>query len=136
MKLITRNTDYAIRALCCIAGHDGERVSAKRLVEILDMPRPFLRNILHALNNEGILYSFRGRGGGFALAKPTKKINLMHLMQIFQGNIRINDCTFRKKVCPNIKECLLKKKLDIIEKEVIRNLGKITIYSLLEKKTV
>ena len=134
MKLITRNTDYAIRALCCIAGHQGQRVSADQLVKNLDMPRPFLRRILQALNKEGILYSFKGKGGGFVLAIPPKKINIMHLMQIFQGNIKINECTFKKNICPNVNECLLKKKIDNIEKEVIRSLEKITLYSLLNEK--
>ena len=133
MKLITRNTDYAIRALCCIAGRKDKVLSADQLVNYLDMPRPFLRRILQALNKDGILYSFKGKGGGFSLAVHPGKISIIRLMQVFQGDIKINECTFKKEVCPNISDCLLKKKLDEIEDEVLKKLEKITIYSLMKK---
>ena len=132
MKLITRNTDYAIRALCCIAGRKDKVLSADQLVNYLDMPRPFLRRILQALNKEGILCSFKGKGGGFSLAVHPGKISITRLMQVFQGDIKINQCTFKKEICPNINDCLLKIKLDDIEDEVLKKLEKITIYSLMK----
>ena len=133
MKLITRNTDYAVRALCCIAEQKQEVISADQLVKSLEMPRPFLRKILQTLNKEGLLNSSKGKGGGFALAVSPGKITVTDLMKIFQGPLKLNECTFKKKVCPNIKDCLLKKKIDEIEEEVILRLKAITIESLLKK---
>ena len=132
MKLITRNTDYAIRALCCIGEKKQEVISADQLVKFLEMPRPFLRKILQTLNKEGLLNSSKGKGGGFTLAISLEKISLIDVMKIFQGPIKLNECTFKKKVCPNIKDCPLKKKIDKIEKEVIFKLRAITIESLLK----
>ena len=134
MKLITRNTDYAIRALYCIAEQKQEIISADQLVKSLDMPRPFLRKILQTLNKEGLLNSHKGKGGGFALAVPPEKITLASVMKIFQGPLKLNECTFKKKVCPNIKDCPLKKKIDEIEKEVILRLKAINLESLLINK--
>ena len=134
MKLITRNTDYAVRALCCIAEQKQEVTSADQLVKSLKMPRPFLRKILQTLNKEGLLNSSKGKGGGFALAVSPGKITLTNVMKIFQGPLKLNECTFKKKVCPNVKDCLLKKKIDEIEKEVILRLKAITLESLLINK--
>ena len=134
MKLITRNTDYAVRALCCIAEQKQEVISADQLVKSLEMPRPFLRKILQTLNKEGLLNSSKGKGGGFTLAVPPGKITLTDVMEIFQGPLKLNECTFKKKVCPNVKDCLLKKKIDEIEKEVILRLKAITLESLLINK--
>ena len=134
MKLITRNTDYAVRALCCIAEQKQEVISADHLVKSLEMPRPFLRKILQILNKEGLLNSSKGKGGGFALAVSPEKITLTDVMKIFQGPLKLNECTFKKKVCPNVKDCLLKKKIDEIEKEVILRLKAITLESLLINK--
>jgi len=134
VKLITRNTDYAVRALCCIAEQKQEVISADQLVKSLKMPRPFLRKILQALNKEGLLNSSKGKGGGFALAVSPGKITLTDVMKIFQGPIKLNECTFKKKVCPNVKDCLLKKKIDEIEKEVIAKLKAITIASIIKKE--
>ncbi len=134
MKLITRNTDYAVRALCCIAEQKQEVISADQLVKSLEMPRPFLRKILQALNKEGLLNSSKGKYGGFALAVSPGKITLTDVMKIFQGPIKLNECTFKKKICPNIKDCLLKKKIDEIEKEVIAKLKTITIALIIKKE--
>ena len=134
MKLITRNTDYAVRALCCIAEQKQEVISADQLVKSLEMPRPFLRKILQTLNKEGLLNSSKGKGGGFALAVSPGGITLTDVMKIFQGPIRLNECKFKKSNCPNINDCLLKKKIDEIEKEVIVKLKTITMASIIKKE--
>ncbi len=134
MKLITRNTDYAIRALCCIGEKKQEVISADQLVKFLEMPRPFLRKILQTLNKEGLLNSSKGKGGGFTLAISLEKISLIDVMKIFQGPIRLTEHKFKKSDCPNISDCLLKKKIDEIEKEVILRLKTITLESLLINK--
>ena len=134
MKFITRNTDYAVRALCYIAEQKQEVISGDQLVKSLEMPRPFLRKILQTLNKEGLLNSSKGKGGGFALAVSPGEITLTDVMKIFQGSIRLNEHKFKKKDCPHIKDCLLKKKIDEIEKEVIAKLKAITIASIIKKE--
>ncbi len=134
MKLITRNTDYAVRALCFIAEQKQEVISAGQLVKSLEIPHPFLRKILQSLNKEGLLNSSKGKGGGFTLALPPEKISLMDVMKIFQGPIRLNECKFKKSDCPHISDCLLKKEIDGIEKEVIVKLKVITIASIIKKE--
>ena len=98
------------------------------------MPRPFLRKILQTLNKKRLLNSSKGKGGGFALTVSPGEITIIDLMKIFQGPIKLNECTFKKKVCPNVKDCLLKKKIDEIEKEVMERLKAITLESLLINK--
>jgi len=131
VKLITRNTDYAVRALCCMAKKKEEIVTVNQMVKYLEMPRPFLRKILQILNKEGFLNSCKGKGGGFSLALLPEKIFLIDLMKIFQGPVRLNECKFKKSDCPYISDCLLKKKIDEIEKEVIVKLKAITISSII-----
>ena len=134
MKLITRNTDYAIRALCYIAEQKQEIISADRLVKSLEIPRPFLRKILQTLTKAGLLNSSKGKDGGFSLAVSPEEITLIEVMKIFQGPIRLSEHKFKKSDCPHIKDCLLKKKIDEIEKEVIAKLKAITISSILKKE--
>jgi len=134
VKLITRNTDYAVRALCYIAEQKQEVISGDQLVTSLQMPRPFLRKILQTLNKAGLLNSSKGKGGGFALAVSPEKITLIEVMKIFQGSIRLSEHKFKKNDCPHINDCLLKKKIDEIEKEVIAKLKAITISSILKNR--
>ncbi|MFC1594241.1 RrF2 family transcriptional regulator [Candidatus Omnitrophota bacterium] len=134
MKLITRDTDYAFRALCSMAGSRKKIISADELVHETKVPRPFLRKILQRLNKEGIVRSHKGKGGGFTFARSTKKIYLADIIKIFQGPIRLNDHTFKKKKCPEIERCKIKQKIDKVEQVVERKLKKISIASIIRRK--
>lgn len=135
MKLLTRDTDYALRAVCCIAGKKGRAASVRDLTEDLDMPRPFLRKILQILNKEGVLTSQKGKGGGFTLVADIKKLSMFDMIEIFQGPFELSDHVFRGKICPYIDTCIMKTKLDKIEENVIRDLKAVTIASLLKDST-
>lgn len=132
MKLITRNTDYAVRALVFIAKRKEKVVSVSRLVKELNIPRPFLRKILQVLNKKGTLKSYKGQGGGFSLALSPERIMLIDLIKIFQGPLRLNECVFKKRLCANKATCALKKKIDLVEKEVALRIKSINIASLLK----
>ncbi len=130
MKLITRDTDYAIRALCYLAASDKDMVTASELVRVLKIPRPFLRKLLQILNKKRILKSYKGRGGGFLLPKAADKILLMDVITAFQGPLRLNECFFKKKMCPDTKVCVLRRKIIAIERYVFSQLRTVTIASL------
>ena len=82
--MITRNTDYAMRALCYITEAKKTSVAASEMVAELGIPRPFLRKLLQRLSSEGILLSSKGQGGGFALAVNPASIKMTDLIRIFQ----------------------------------------------------
>jgi Rrf2 family protein len=130
MKLITRDTDYAIRALSYIVCNEGRIIPITELVRELETPKPFLRKILQLLSINGILKSYKGKNGGFELAKEPDKIFLQDLMEIFQGKFKISECLFKKNSCPNQQYCLLKVEIDSIEKMVLEKISAITLKSL------
>jgi Rrf2 family protein len=133
MKLITRNTDYAMRALIYIAGRKNKTTSVSELVEKIKIPRPFLRKLLQKLNKEGILKSSKGQKGGFILAVAPQRIFLADLIKIFQGTLRLNECLFKKEPCPKTGICPLNKAIEAIEKDVLVELRAITVASLSSK---
>ncbi|MFH1877738.1 MAG: Rrf2 family transcriptional regulator [Candidatus Omnitrophota bacterium] len=131
MKLITRDTDYAIRAISCIAGAGRQELSVRDLTVQLGIPRPFLRKILQVLNKEGILHSQKGKGGGFSLAVRPEKITVHDLIVIFQGEFEISEHVVTGNICPFIRSCYLKKKLDNAQDYLARAMKSITVASLL-----
>jgi len=131
MKLITRDTDYAIRALCFISKQNKNIVSVSDLTKKIKIPRPFLRKILQTLTRKKILKSLKGFGGGFTLNKKPKEIFLIDIIKSFQGKIKLNECNFKKKLCLNKRTCPLKKKIDELEKHVITELNSLTLKFLL-----
>lgn len=131
MKLITRDTDYAVRALCVMAISGKEVISVQELVKETKIPRAFLRRILQILNARHIIQSYKGKGGGFRLHTPPNKISLIDLIEIFQGDVRIIEHVFKRQKCPRMRGCNLKAKIDKIERELVFQLKKITIGSLI-----
>ena len=129
--LITRNADYAIRALAVMCRHHTRNWSVPDLVHELGIPRPFLRTILQTLTRHGILASRKGIGGGFRVVRSPRKISVVDIIEIFQGPFAINECLFKRQICPNTNRCLLKKKIDTLERYVARQLGAITIADLI-----
>ena len=136
MKLITREIDYAVKALIYIAEKSDEKeqenISITELVDKLDVPRPFMRRILQKLGNEGIMKSSRGNRGGFELALKPEDVYLFDLVEIFQGKFSMNECLFKKDICPDKKRCILKKKIDSIEDYVGNELKKVSLRTLME----
>jgi Rrf2 family protein len=130
MKLITRDTDYAVRALVHMSRSKKEIVSVAELVKDLRAPKPFLRKILQQLKRNEILKSYKGQGGGFSLALPAHKISVVDLIKVFQGPLEINECLFKKKICPQRSACALRRKIGQIEELVVGQLKGVTIASL------
>jgi len=109
-------------------------VSVPELVAELKIPGPFLRKILQVLNKKHIVRSLKGNGGGFTLDMRPEKIFLLDVARIFQGTIKLNECTLSKKRCPLIKACALSSKINNIEKDVIRQLRGISVALLIKQK--
>ncbi len=133
MKLITRNTDYAIRAICFMAENEKEIISVSELVKKLKIPRSFLRKILQALNKKGVLVSFKGKSGGFKLRRKPQDIFITDLIEVFQGSLELNKCIFKKKLCSSVDRCILREKIGEIEQHVVSELRLINIESLVRR---
>lgn len=131
MKLITRDTDYAIRALIFMAKRKEQKVSVTELVKELEVSRPFLRKILQILNKKGIVKSSKGKGGGFLLANSPDKIFLIDVREIFQGPLKISECLLKRNVCPDVRHCILKERMQDIAEYMALKLDSINIVSLL-----
>ena len=131
MKLITRNTDYALRAICYIA-KQKKVVAVVELVKVLGVPRPFLRKILQQLSKNKILNSYKGQRGGFKLRLLPKEIFIIQIIRIFQGQVSLNECFLKKDICPNRGKCILRKKIRVIENNVFKQLRQINIASLIK----
>ena len=84
--IFTNPTEYAIRGLAELACRvPTGRILLEKLVEGTDLPRDFLAKLFQKLVKGGILVSAKGRGGGFALARPAHDITLMQIVEIMEG---------------------------------------------------
>ena len=131
MKLLTKETDYAIRATMNLARHHDGLVSSRDISKHEGIPLQFLRRILQSLIKGGLVQSKEGANGGVSLKADPGDIRIADLIRLFQGNIQLTECMFRKKLCSNRKSCVLRKRIKRIEDMVTREFESLTIRDLL-----
>jgi len=78
---ITMKSEYAIKIMILI-GLENRRVCARELVKKCraKLPLEFAEKILADLARNGILRAYRGRGGGYELAKDTEEITVYDIV--------------------------------------------------------
>lgn len=130
MKLITKETDYAIVALLALARRPGESVPAAELSGQLGIPYPFLRRILQRLAAREIIESRRGKGGGVALTLRPETITVRDIVEVLQGRAAIQGCTIGDDPCERAERCVLRRKLRGMESRLVSDLMSISLASL------
>lgn len=103
--IITRATDYSIRAVLRMAEHHPTSVISKHEICSAEGITPaFLAKILQPLIKNGIVRSKRGVAGGFALAKDPANLTVLDIMRAVEEPLELNKCLLENKPCD--KECV------------------------------
>jgi Rrf2 family protein len=132
MKLLRRDTDAALKALLLIAQNPNRRLDTAKLSKAMNISRQFLRRILQELQKKGFLKSARGRGGGFWLGLESDSLKILQVIESFQGKVELQECLWRKELCPDIKTCVLRRKILELEAKLIEELKNLTLGDLLK----
>lgn len=131
MNFISRDTDYAVRALMFMANKKkGSINTVDEIVREERLPERFLRRILQRLAKDKVLISYKGKDGGFSLSKDPSRIKVTDIIGIFQGDVDFAKCLLKGRKCPNVVRCPFRKKLKEIADYVSKELKKVTIKSL------
>lgn len=133
MKLLHKDADYAVRALIFLAMRTKEGcISAAKLAKELGLPTTFTRRICTVLIKAEILETREGIKGGVRLLVKPDSISLYDLMTLFRDSIDMAECTFQKKLCPNMKTCVLRKRMLGIHEKLLDEFKQITIQTLID----
>ncbi len=80
--LLSQTSKYAIRAVMHLTDADSDEPQlCKDIARELEVSASFLAKILSDLVRHHLLVSFRGRGGGFSLARPAGGIKLLDVVE-------------------------------------------------------
>ncbi len=84
--MLSQKCKYALQALLVLAREGGDKLLlVSEIAERENLPKKFLEAILLELNRNGLVRSRRGRGGGYALAKPADLITFGQVVRIMDG---------------------------------------------------
>jgi Rrf2 family protein len=103
---ISRRTDYGVRVILDLATMaENERASTQEIAARQNIPSPFLAKIISQLSLAGLVATYRGAGGGVALARPPAEISLLQVIEALEGPIRLNRCAIQPDACPRNEHC-------------------------------
>ena len=122
---LTREADYGVQALVFLASVPDNAVTARPLIaEQLQIPNDFLAKILRKLSRAGIVRSFAGSRGGYALAKPGNDIDLASVLEAIDGPIAFARCTDKSEPpCRAFCGCLAREGMVRVQTEIKRVLA-------------
>jgi Rrf2 family protein len=104
---IGKRVDYAIRALSYLAARPANHaVSRREIQEKQDIPAHFLSKIMKRLETGGLVQSYMGARGGFALKKLPAHITLKEVYECLEGPLMLMGCLDeRERACRYCSVC-------------------------------
>ena len=104
--IFSSTTEYAIRGLSELASRsNGSTILLDQLVAGTTLPRDFMAKIFQKLVKAKLLTSAKGRGGGFALARPAHDITLMDIVESIEGPKPLDSCVVGLERCNDDMPC-------------------------------
>lgn len=86
--LLTKYADYSIRVLLFLAARPGEKVPITAIAKAYGISRNHLMKVSQNLARHGYIIGYRGKGGGIALARPARTINLGQVLERVEANLQ------------------------------------------------
>jgi Rrf2 family protein len=128
---ITRQADYAIRAILFLSENEKKgRTPTNAIAEAKRIPPSFLAKIISQLSVAGLVNTSRGARGGVTLAKPSREITLLEVIEAIDGPIAINECALDLSVCAFGHECLVGPVWCKLQQELVTRLREVTFEQL------
>lgn len=105
--LISSKGRYALRLMVYIAaigGSDG-KVALREIADGEDISLKYLEQLVRPLMQAGYLRSVRGKGGGYALAKPAAEIRAGDILRVAEGTTAPVACEGLEGACARAGLC-------------------------------
>jgi Rrf2 family transcriptional regulator, iron-sulfur cluster assembly transcription factor len=131
--IISQACKYGLRAMVHLAQHSEEPVLSRDIAKELQIPEHFLAKILQDLSKNKLLLSFKGRGGGFKLARQPQSIKLLEVVEAIDGPQFGQGCLLGLPECRDEAPCPLHYQWSDIKGSILHMLEQTSIQHVLEE---
>ena len=90
--MFSQTTEYALRAMACLALTPDELVPTSALAKRTQVPANYLAKVMQQLSAAGLINGRRGVGGGYKLSRSAGKVRLMDVLTAMEAVQRIRTC--------------------------------------------
>lgn len=94
--MLTMKGKYGLKAMLHLATvPEGQRALSEEIARTHSISKKFLDTILGDLRMAGMVHARKGRGGGYALARPADEIRVGHVLRVLDGPLAPIPCASR-----------------------------------------
>jgi Rrf2 family nitric oxide-sensitive transcriptional repressor len=129
--VFSQTTEYALRAMACLALSPAELVPTSTLADTTKVPANYLAKVLQQLAGGGLIRGRRGVGGGYMLSRPSDRIKLLEIINVVGDLQRINACPLGL-AAHGSNLCPLHQTMDNVAATVIEALDGVTLRDLVD----
>lgn len=130
--MISKSALQAIQALTFLAElPDGVHEGAATIAEKIGARGNYLGKLLQAMTHEGLVYSQKGMGGGFRLAKRPEQITLFDVVDPIDQVGRWKGCFMGRPRCNSENPCAIHYRWAEVRESYLQLLRETTIADLL-----
>ena len=139
--MLSQKAKYAMRALLYLAQAQPENpVFISEIADQQSVPKKFLELILLDLKRHGLVHSYRGKKGGYALAKTADKIFFGQVIRIIDGPLAQLPCASRTAYrrcddCENEQTCEIRRVMLQVRDSTARILDNTSLADVMVKGT-
>jgi Rrf2 family protein len=136
--MLTAKGKYSLKALAHLATIEaGETTQAVEISEAENIPKKFLDAILGELRNAGIVYSRKGPGGGYRLARAPSEIKIGHVIRTIDGPLAPIACASRTayqpcRDCSDVKACTVRLMMTKVRDATSDVLDRVTLADMID----
>ncbi len=129
--MFSQTTEYALRAMSCLALAPDQLVPTTTLASVTHVPPNYLAKVLQQLAASRLITGRRGVGGGYRLARPADQINLLDVIRSVGHLERITTCPLGlANHGPNL--CPLHRQLDSAAATMIKMFDGVTLKQIID----
>ena len=128
--MFSQTVEYALRAVACLSMNPESPQTTEEIANTTRVPKAYLSKVLQGLRQNGIVKSYRGIGGGIALAHDPEELTILQVVNAVDPIGRIRECPLGL-AAHGVKLCPLHRRLDNALASVEEAFGSTTLAEVL-----
>ena len=119
--MFSKACEYGIKASIFIAREsiNGNRVNLKQISNSINSPEAYTAKILQQLVKSGVIYSIKGKMGGFEMdPNSLSNVKLVHIIKAIDGDGLYHSCVLGLNECDALKPCALHHRIYTVRKDL------------------
>lgn len=109
--MFSQTVEYALRAVACLSMNRESPQTTAEIAKTTHVPKAYLSKVLQSLRHSGIVESYRGIGGGIALAHDPEELTILQVVNAVDPIRRIRECPLGL-AAHGVRLCPLHRRLD------------------------